>query len=41
MSRILFWVGDLFERRMPDDWECDCIWYDLSQWFYRLGWRFL
>lgn len=42
MIRLLLWIGDLFERFVPDDgWDCDSFCHRASQWFYRIAWRLL
>lgn len=42
MSRLLFWLGDQFERGVrDDDWACDSVCYRVSQWLYRLGWKMI
>ena len=43
MTRALLWIGDLFERGVPDDawdlnrWQMLC--FNISQWLYALAWR--
>jgi len=42
MTRLLFWIGDLFERGVSNGWPIhrrEALCYHVSQWFYRTAWR--
>lgn len=42
MTRLLLFIGDLFERGVPDGWPLNrwqTLCFDISQWFYSIAWR--